>query len=1026
MENKERRGSALLIVLGMMSFMVISAVAFSMFMRQNRLPSSFLRQRQSSAQLVKAALAGAMQRIDAAIGDSPYPNVGHQSDRSREFKKKNGDRVQVTYGNFWQNGRVFLETQISQEAAQQTASGGEDDEEINLDYDPVSTLTLEGLAHLPPPLVNTVRYWSKRTSTAAWASLGYDAGRYAFTAVNVSDYFDINRVRANVMRDSTPENRISMGYLFENADHTGFGAVKPEDFEKFIGEVTNDTYRTRLVSLADYSLAVGSGAYGNAGFRSPFYDFIKSPAKDGSFYGSGYEDAKRQKFVTDSWFPAARDPDALYLTDDATGQPFDGLEDAPLDKLSDLNVGNEAYKIVFDHLDLCTLGALYDYVDEDSVPISLAIPTMERTPLLTGISVEPRGLEVTLGAPTQTPLQSTDKGGTQVTRTLYTWAVDSIAGKDGAFVEVSGCGVFPFKRKLEQGAPSHSYKVRVCVKLFFSDNGAFADPSLNTLRLPEGATLKPKFDGDWADDPKLTDDRAAYLVLSKDADITFESAPLGDDQATFRIQPIKMEIPGNALAGVHVYGVEKQTTYNQATGQSTDTFRYNSDGMQKPLLYRSGREMQIRNVKDATPASGQGPKLFLNCACWVRIVDDAGKTVDLVPATLEDDKNYNGLESGSQYPYAKTIVGEREPVLPVCSATEVMDFSSLQAFETAAKQATPGPVQQPQGVDLGNLSIYCDDPRYNWAPEDWYRAGANEVNGETWLVAAKSRCTTGNHGGRDIFQFVSDQGYLQSMGELQFLPYLRSFAATENQITGSFFDSGKYNGQWHTAGNLANHAYAWQTHWAFGDSKADSKDGEEADPYKWGIYDTKGGPAVNPYADADLMLAAIANTPYDWRQAFGRETPLTLEEGRKYCFGPSSEEAPVEWKEIQKVAEGIKAAIGESTDWEKEFSRSANWTGAGPFGANFGDDFHDVDRKFLYSYWRSCFANSQQLFLVFVRAEPAVMGGSSAGHTPSQLGARAVALVWREPKSSITNPTGTGSTSGFPHRMRILFYHQFE
>ena len=48
-----RKGSALLVVLGMLSFMVVSAVAFSMFMRESRLPSSFLRQKIVSGHLVK-------------------------------------------------------------------------------------------------------------------------------------------------------------------------------------------------------------------------------------------------------------------------------------------------------------------------------------------------------------------------------------------------------------------------------------------------------------------------------------------------------------------------------------------------------------------------------------------------------------------------------------------------------------------------------------------------------------------------------------------------------------------------------------------------------------------------------------------------------------------------------------------------------------------------------------------------------------------------------------------------------------
>ena len=39
------------------------------------------------------------------------------------------------------------------------------------------------------------------------------------------------------------------------------------------------------------------------------------------------------------------------------------------------------------------------------------------------------------------------------------------------------------------------------------------------------------------------------------------------------------------------------------------------------------------------------------------------------------------------------------------------------------------------------------------------------------------------------------------------------------------------------------------------------------------------------------------------------------------------------------------------------------------------DPLYGVDRKFLYSYWRECFQNRQQLFLVFVRAEPLSVEG---------------------------------------------------
>ena len=96
-------------------------------------------------------------------------------------------------------------------------------------------------------------------------------------------------------------------------------------------------------------------------------------------------------------------------------------------------------------------------------------------------------------------------------------------------------------------------------------------------------------------------------------------------------------------------------------------------------------------------------------------------------------------------------------------------------------------------------------------------------------------------------------------------------------------------------------------------------------------------------------------------------------------------------------------------------------------GVDFGRALHDVDRKFLCSYWRKCYANSQQLFLVFFRAEPTILGGGAGeGNTPAQLGARGVALVWRNPVKTINSGSSASPDETPPHAMRVLFYHQFD
>ena len=146
-----RRGSALLIVLGILSFMVVSAVAFSVLMRQSRLPSSFMRQKVTSAYLVKAALANAMAELDECIGDNPYPGVGTTGNTTE-------------FGNYWYGNRIFLRQDVT------GATAGTDSAVATVaDQDgAASTMPLEGLAYIPPPLINTVRYWMKRSPTAVW------------------------------------------------------------------------------------------------------------------------------------------------------------------------------------------------------------------------------------------------------------------------------------------------------------------------------------------------------------------------------------------------------------------------------------------------------------------------------------------------------------------------------------------------------------------------------------------------------------------------------------------------------------------------------------------------------------------------------------------------------------------------------------------------------------------------------------------------------------------------------------------
>jgi hypothetical protein len=139
-------------------------------------------------------------------------------------------------------------------------------------------------------------------------------------------------------------------------------------------------------------------------------------------------------------------------------------------------------------------------------------------------------------------------------------------------------------------------------------------------------------------------------------------------------------------------------------------------------------------------------------------------------------------------------------------------------------------------------------------------------------------------------------------------------------------------------------------------------------------------------------------------------------------------DAKFAWKDLEKVAGNLIANMRrDDGNWQLGFS-NLDWAGNNSdfCGVDFentdADELKEVDRKFLYGFWRDSFAAKQQLFLVFVRAEPLMMGGGASGQTPPQLGARAVALVWRDPTPSREDVSGQPR----PHRTRVLFYRQFD
>jgi len=1111
---RRRKGSALLIVLGLLSFMVVSAVSFSIYMRQSRLPSSYLRRNLAARHLVRAALARAIDELDGAynddknwgkyelsesdvrrgfygIYDDPYPGCGYKVNNSASED-----------GDFWFR-RVFMPFGPTKYAEAT-----------------VPTLTLEALAYLPPALIDDVRKFSRYTRTAAWRSLPYEAGRYAYTAVNVSDLFDVNRLQANAARNSGLD-RITLASLCSQTlgDPFDIQSATADELDTLLQKWSSSGSDTPFVSLADFNLLAGSSSF------APFMDYIgKTSTK---LCKNGETKSANALFVTDTWFPAATSAAATsssggsssgssgststsVTTYDLDGdhQPFTNfnVKQWPFIQSRCLNAQDNVKEIFQKNLGL-GLVALYDYLDSDSQPTSLSLPTVEAVPMVTGVSspanltpkIEERDSdEIVFEVPKTDDEKDPDKPDDDKWRIKRTWKRLTFTSFGDA-VNVKLLMTYPFKRMAATGRYGSGFKVRGVLRVFAAPDGMGCRPS------DGNGILYP------AKDVWQSGSRVQYGVASFFCDPV--QVPLGSSDITKTDEAISdsvnLEFACSGIDMPIMYVVTetcengegpKQGFVNNKKFLSLDGLGLN-DATFRPLTVDGGvlaawdeqkkkaqaahkfKESELNVVTDSLSSLTDGYKLY--AAVWVQVVDGSGNVVDMAPASFKDDQEF--LVSTGAIPDAfEEKCGGGTPLLSFCADYDVK-FSENMAED----------LKNPASYSLWK-TLYAVDPRYNFAPEDWFAMNGNStVSKSEWTAKIDPLLGQGGRD-RDIFMFVSDQEYLQAIGELQFLPVMGALNGNDDFMDGdyspgftvgakSFKDADRIVSANLDLGKFANGGRFWRTYTAY--DNGDGTDPIYALPYSGKeirFQSGVGGFKVNPYSDDDRVLsAALVGTPFDYyaastnnnqTQSGGKKNTFidTLDLDKSITqasFGKEAATAKMAADDLLKIMDAFRTAF-DARAKNTDATIAANWLGAFEGlewqrieTSQINDDnkafmgieslqeasacpLHQVDRKFLYSFWRECFENRQQLFLVFVRAEPMSTSGGSVGKAmpSSQLGGRAVALVWRDPatpsykanerKTRQTLAGGTGDSAredimdvrekSPPHRTRVLFYHQFE
>ena len=1065
MNMSVRKGSALLVVLGVLAVLIVSSVSFSVYMRQSRLPSSYLRRTASTRQLAKAAVARAIDSVEEAVANNPHPNIPQ-------------DGKNVWYGRvlFGTNSMASVETTVP-------------------------TLTLEALAYLPPPLVNAVRYYSRMTPTAKWHHFGFDTGRYAFTAVDVSDYFDINRLFADVGRSSAPDRRVTLSYIFENGLNHDSPPSQAEAWDNFmerfrdVDENKTISYSSKfpLISLCDYNLAMGQS--GAANFKSYFCDYIGATGQRAGYYNTGSEDdedkVERQTFVTDSLLSEVK---STTLLPTAASMPVADLnmnENQPF-KMADLERANaSAYKVILgelcqtkdteprdrngqnvsdpsggkflwqNYLSGLGLAALWDYLDYDRNPLSLAIPTTERHAMICGIEpmvkndsrfkVE-REIEHDQGTTTGTPENPIT---TYTTTVKYKLRLNEMFDQTSL---VKALAVYPFSRAGELTSDDMKFTVSGIFKLFFSrkDSNVGLRTGSKCKLHPQSAefesqsaikadlgqisiNLSPGGVGVTFDPENIEEEKDAIKVVSGEGSTSLLS--LGNALALDKA----LAESGNLLLELkYVWDLPKNSNKDQyfLDNVMKNPGTKNSQGKERLQEARTSWRPLDENGEPIEDAFAQEELLSklqsgyasapcsmrLNAAIWLRVKSsgDDPKVVDMVPACFADDASSGssgGVGAQLMSEIGKEICGIEYPLMRFDTAggkDQSIEFEF--SVEGLDKLAT----EESKLFKLYPERMIVADPRFNFAPEYWYSI-SDTLTEEKWL----DNCMVGNGDERDsdIFMATSDQGYLQSIYELAFLPRFKSFASSgDAKVIGSMtsLNNMRRTSIASSFNDIVNKEYMWRT----------------LDPID---YDYKGfeelpfasigrGAKVNPYSDStNVIIAAFANTPVDWRVAstnneeeLEKLSAADFNKKYAYCAYADSEVNKIRWEDVRKIAGRFMDAMrrGDSLyDWGKTWNNELDWFGASDelFGVDLsgsGATLWGADKKFLYGYWRECFAAQQQLYLLFVRAEPLMMGGGGENQVPPQLGVRAVALVWRDPRQP--------SSGNGPHRTRILFYRQFE
>lgn len=388
----DKKGSALLVVLGFLSFMMVSAVSFAVYMRIEHQASSNFRHVTSSRHFLESALFQAMDELDSEL----------------RIESVNGVRLATKFPSGANNDDWQGRTLVS--AVSSVAENRGD----------AHVLSLESLRYVPGIFINDLRRYAvenedddgfdldtkedtsiayKCYTGAKWRPLtipvsqvdgnhnaesSSSVGRFAYACLNVSDMLDVNGCRAALANANAVTNRISLNHLF-NSD---------SEAQQFDDNYKNtDRYYDSLLDF--YSCM---DARNDQTFRSPWHRFVEE-GNEGAFNQAAFEG--KNVIIADSWVkaePRASEDKTCNLKlatlkstynggsvkyDNREGKNFtDIFENASkMSKALENALNNGDSVNISGSPGQLAAGMIADYLDTDNIP-QLNLPSAERAPMI--------------------------------------------------------------------------------------------------------------------------------------------------------------------------------------------------------------------------------------------------------------------------------------------------------------------------------------------------------------------------------------------------------------------------------------------------------------------------------------------------------------------------------------------------------------------------------------------------------------------------------------------------------------------